>query len=101
LAVRKTNGQQPYDWTVILGGTNDLGYGQDEAQTFRNLAQAWDVALANQSKVLVLTVPEAGMKSDRLDAKRKRLNKMITDCKKDNLYVSLDIAKCATSRNGP
>jgi hypothetical protein len=56
-------------------------------QIFRDLEKIYKVPLAHKSKVLALTVPEAGVKGnrERIDAKRNKLNEMIMGYKRDNL----------------
>ena len=33
--------KQPYDWIVIMGGTNDLGWGQPPEVIFENLSKCF------------------------------------------------------------
>ncbi|KAK4232397.1 SGNH hydrolase-type esterase domain-containing protein [Podospora fimiseda] len=80
----------PYDWTIILGGTNDLAYNFPIEEIFQKLVAAYDVALSRGSKVLALTVPEAAIHStarQRIDKKRNRLNDLIKGYKRDNFHV--------------
>lgn len=79
--------QRPkYDWTILLGGTNDLARQYSPETIFENLKRCWDVALANGSKVLILTVPEAGVRS-RADDKRDKLNDMIRKAQGGKIHV--------------
>ncbi|KAL1968087.1 hypothetical protein VTN77DRAFT_2217 [Rasamsonia byssochlamydoides] len=70
-----------YDWVIVLGGTNDLGYGTFPAsQIYAALQEAWTTALESGDKktqVLALTIPECAVVSERLDRRRDELNKMI------------------------
>lgn len=73
-------GKEPFDWTIILGGTNDLAYSKTPASIFENLKKTASVPLSSGSNVLVLTVPEAGPKgavADRLALRRDELNESI------------------------
>ncbi|KAA8645628.1 hypothetical protein EYZ11_003466 [Aspergillus tanneri] len=66
-----------YDWVIILGGTNDLGYGYQCSKIFSALKDAWEVALNAGAHVLALTVPECSAVNKRLDASREELNSKI------------------------
>ncbi|KAK3902468.1 SGNH hydrolase-type esterase domain-containing protein [Staphylotrichum tortipilum] len=81
---------KPYDWAIVLGGTNDLGMGISPEDIFEALKAVWEVPLSRKCKVLALTVPEAGLKGairERIDAKRNALNDLIRGYKHENFYV--------------
>ncbi|TLS24576.1 hypothetical protein PpBr36_08817 [Pyricularia pennisetigena] len=78
--------QPRYDWAIILGGTNDLARQYSPETIFDNLKRCWDLALSHGSKVLVLTVPEVGVRS-RADEMRDKLNDMIRKAQGGNIYV--------------
>ncbi|KAK4034061.1 SGNH hydrolase-type esterase domain-containing protein [Parachaetomium inaequale] len=83
-------GGKRYDWTIVLGGTNDLGMGFSPEQIFESLQEVWNVPLAHKCKVLALTVPEAGIKGkirERIDAKRDKLNALIKGYKREGFHV--------------
>lgn len=79
---------KPFDWAIVLGGTNDLGSNMHPEQIFEALEEMWDMALFRKCKVLALTVPEielsAGRMKEVLDFRRKELNEMIKTYKKPN-----------------
>jgi hypothetical protein len=54
---------------------------------FDYLQKVWTIPLAHGSRVLALTVPEAGVKAGRsmIDAKRNKLNDLIKGYKHENL----------------
>jgi hypothetical protein len=67
--------------------TSDLAYGWSPEQIAENLEKTWNVALAHKSKVLALTIPEAGVKGavkERLDAKRNAINKILRNFRRPN-----------------
>ncbi|EED13748.1 conserved hypothetical protein [Talaromyces stipitatus ATCC 10500] len=79
-----------YDWVIVLGGTNDLGYGSftpDEIYT--GLKTTWSQALTSSptTKILALTVPECAYRSQKLDRNRDALNKLILEHKEDRFYT--------------
>jgi hypothetical protein len=92
--VRRINDQftadssQSYNWTVVLGGTNDLAHGVSAEALFEDLKRVWDVPLSHKSKVLALTIPEAGVTGARgrkINETRREVNELIKGYKRENL----------------
>lgn len=82
----QTSTRRPlYDWAIILGGTNDLGWGKPLLAIHDALTAVSDVALENGAKVLLCTVPECGVKSESLDRKRDELNAFIRSDMRDDV----------------
>ncbi|PKY05169.1 SGNH hydrolase [Aspergillus campestris IBT 28561] len=75
--IQEKCGERHYDWVIVLGGTNDLGYGYAPERIYPALQDAWNVALTGGSKVLALTIPECAAKNAALDSKRADLNARI------------------------
>lgn len=75
----------PYDWIIILGGTNDLGYGFEAEPVFAGLEKIYQVALEHGANILALTVPECYAVSPKLDARRDKLNTLIKEYKAERL----------------
>ncbi|KAK7720566.1 hypothetical protein SLS63_009784 [Diaporthe eres] len=83
-------GQKPFDWTVVLGATNDLAFNIPGEEILAAFKEIWNIPLAHGSKVLALTVPGASIDSriqGSLVERRNNLNKMIKEHKVDNFYV--------------
>lgn len=81
-------GGTPYDWTVVLGGTNDLAFQFSAAEIYGALRDCWDVALSKGGRVLACTVPEAGVRGkvgERIQARRDEVNELIRGHKQENL----------------
>lgn len=76
-----------YDWVLILGGTNDLGWGKPVSFIHERLTDISDVPLSNGAKVLLFTIPECASKSASLDAKRDELNQLIKDDDREGVFV--------------
>ncbi|GAM43934.1 hypothetical protein TCE0_060f19153 [Talaromyces pinophilus] len=79
-----------YDWIIVLGGTNDLGYGSFSAdQIYSGLKATWSLALSSSptTKLLALTVPECAYKSAKLDRNRDTLNKFILEHVEERFYA--------------
>jgi len=85
----RKKGDESYHWTIVLGGTNDLGLGLKPEDIFAKLQEVWDIPLRRKSKVLALTVPEVGIErgKERMDARRNKLNDLIKGYKKDGFHV--------------
>lgn len=81
-------GGTPYDWTVVLGGTNDLAFQFTAEDIYKALRDVWDVALSKGGRVLACTVPEAGVRGqigERVKARRDELNELILGHRQENL----------------
>lgn len=76
-----------YDWVILLGGTNDLGWGKPVFDIHDALSAVSDIPLENGAKVLMCTVPECGVKSESLDKKRDSLNTFIKSDMRDEVYI--------------
>ncbi|KAL3418641.1 GDSL-like Lipase/Acylhydrolase [Phlyctema vagabunda] len=80
----------PFDWAVILGGTNDLTWHHEGEEIYEALQKVWEIPLSNGTKVLALTVPECGVQplcSPELAARRDLLNQYIRSHSEENFYV--------------
>ncbi|KAM3077475.1 hypothetical protein ACMFMG_006815 [Clarireedia jacksonii] len=75
----------PYNWMIILGGTNDLNQYRDVETIFEYLIKEWRFALSRGTQVLALTVPECGACDPTLNAPRDHLNNLILSYKAENL----------------
>ncbi|KAI1432616.1 SGNH hydrolase-type esterase domain-containing protein [Xylaria sp. CBS 124048] len=76
----------PYDWTIILGGTNDLGWAKPTEQLFEALKRVWEIPLSKGGKVLALTIPETKMKHGRIGERRDTVNEAIRSYERENFY---------------
>ena len=50
--------KQPYDWIILLGGTNDLGYKEKSDDILAALCQMHDLARETGARTLVLAIPQ-------------------------------------------
>jgi hypothetical protein len=75
--------EKPYDWAIILGGTNDLTLSRGAKDIWEGLKKVYDFPLSNNTKVLALTVMEncCGVPPTR----RNKLNKAILEYEAENL----------------
>ena len=73
-----------YHWTIVLGGTNDLGWRVSAADIIEGLKETWDVPLRRGGKVLALTVPEI-RDAGPLDEVRDEVNAAIKAYDRPNL----------------
>ncbi|KAI1276161.1 GDSL-like Lipase/Acylhydrolase [Xylaria sp. FL0933] len=76
----------PYDWTIVLGGTNDLGWGRSAESIIEGLKKAWDIPLAKGSKVLALTIMETKGRFHDITVRRNEVNEAIKNYEKENFY---------------
>ncbi|KAF3010448.1 hypothetical protein E8E14_002127 [Neopestalotiopsis sp. 37M] len=76
-----------FDWTIVLGGTNDLGWGHPTDKVLEELEKVWEIPLSRGSKVLALTIPESKHVSEKLIAARKTVNDGIKAYNRQNFYT--------------
>ncbi|KAI1485788.1 SGNH hydrolase [Biscogniauxia mediterranea] len=75
-----------YDWTIVLGGTNDLGWNIAEELIIEALKKAWDIPLSRGGKVLALTIPDTKFAGCNLPERRAKVNAAIKAYKKTNFF---------------
>ena len=75
----------PYDWIIVMGGTNDLGWGRMPDEIYEGLQKVWKVALGTGANVLALNVLDSEHSGERLKTKRRALNELIANHKADRL----------------
>ncbi|KAL8632854.1 hypothetical protein Q9189_001408 [Teloschistes chrysophthalmus] len=90
--LRRTKGQcekakdSPYDWIIVLGGTNDLGWSETPEKVYEALKKVWTVALETGANVLALSVLEAEYTSGDIVERRNDLNNRIATHSEDRWH---------------
>ncbi|KAL9943150.1 hypothetical protein ACHAQF_002156 [Verticillium nonalfalfae] len=69
--------KMPYDWVLILGGTNDIAYKIAPETIVDNLKESYRIALDKGSKVLALTVPQTHARARWVVDARRAVNEGI------------------------
>ncbi|KAF4336303.1 esterase [Fusarium beomiforme] len=82
--------KKSYDWTIVLGGTNDIAYSIPTENIFSALKDIYAIALSRKCKVLALTVPECESKGERGTSSRNELNQSILE-NQDTGYYAFDL----------
>ncbi|KAI8963279.1 SGNH hydrolase [Daldinia sp. FL1419] len=80
------NRSEFFDWTIILGGTNDLGWGRPVDDIIASLKQTWDIPLSKGGKVLALTVLDTRARNKDILERRNEINTAIKEYKKPNFF---------------
>lgn len=79
--------QPLYDWTIVLGGTNDIAWNISPNDVIDGLRRTWGIPLSRGGKVLALTIPEAGRGHyPRSDKARDEINEAIRAYKRPGYY---------------
>ncbi|KAI1007332.1 hypothetical protein K3495_g889 [Podosphaera aphanis] len=95
---QKRHVEMPYDFAVILGGTNDVGVKSLARDIFPALEGVWAIPLSAGTKVLALTVPEFGYNCSERSAEREALNASIRSYETENFHV-FDLSKAVPHCN--
>jgi lysophospholipase L1-like esterase len=85
-------------WTVILGGTNDLGWDLRPSEIMRNLTAMYEQATAAGIHVVVVTVPSIRGFDDHIP-RRLELNRLIADYCAGKRFPCVDLFT-ATAESG-
>lgn len=69
----------PFDWIIVLGGTNDLSLHVPPGTIFEHLERTWSFAKLRKCKVLALTVPALALTRDTglMDDRDRQLTKLL------------------------
>jgi len=70
-------GKKSYDIIIILGGTNDIGWGIDPHHIFENLRRLWMTAKESEAQVVACTVPPIGLVYSPVQKAQEALNQNI------------------------
>ncbi|MHA1588736.1 MAG: SGNH/GDSL hydrolase family protein [Candidatus Thorarchaeota archaeon] len=75
--------QKQYDTVIILGGSNDIGWGYPVHAIFKTLTNLWSLAADKGSRVVTCTVPPIGSVFPDIQKKQGELNSLILKAPKD------------------
>jgi lysophospholipase L1-like esterase len=75
--------QERYDVVIILGGSNDIGWGYPVHTIFKILTTLWSLARGNGARVVACTVPPIGSVFQDIQVKQGELNGLILRAPKD------------------
>jgi lysophospholipase L1-like esterase len=75
--------QKRYDAVIILGGSNDIGWGYPVHVIFKTLTNLWSLARDNGARVVACTVPPIGSVFPDIQVKQGELNGLILRAPKD------------------
>ncbi|KAF4626033.1 hypothetical protein G7Y89_g12134 [Cudoniella acicularis] len=81
------NKLSPPDFTIFLGGTNDLAYNRPANTILNDIKATVAVPLSRGARVLLMTVPECKVKRESLDTRRNELNGLIKGYAEENKDV--------------
>lgn len=86
---------KPYDWILVLGGTNDLGMGKSAEDIIVHLKCIYGLAKKKGMKVLAFTIPEIMgepfLADDEYIKRKNQVNEFIRTCP--------DVTKCVDLRH--
>lgn len=89
-----------YDWVIVQGGGNDLGWDRTPEDIFAALRVVWDIPLKAGAKVLALTVTEHGNDNAQQNEKREILNALVSSYHADGFYTA-DLATAIPYKSMP
>jgi len=87
------------DAVIILGGSNDLGWGLEPKSIVENLAIMYDAALQNKIQPVSCTVPSVLGLDDGIEP-RLKLNGLIKKCSADREMICIDVFLATSDSTG-
>ncbi len=75
--------QKRYGAVIILGGSNDIGWGYPVHAIFKTLTNLWSLASDSGARVVACTVPPIGSAFPDIQVKQEELNSLILRAPKD------------------
>ena len=75
--------QERYGTVIILGGSNDIGWGYPVHAIFKTLTTLWRLASDSGARVVACTVPPIGSVFPDIQTKQRELNSLILKASKD------------------
>ncbi|MHA2378871.1 MAG: SGNH/GDSL hydrolase family protein [Candidatus Thorarchaeota archaeon] len=81
--LRRTIVEGRYDATIILAGSNDLGWDYSPASVYSSLQDLWRIAIDSGLGTVSCTIPPIGMEYPPIQLAQRNLNEMIRGGSKD------------------
>ena len=92
--------QKRYDAVIILGGSNDIGWGYPVHAIFKTLTALWSLARDNEARIVACTVPPIGSVFPDIQVKQRELNGLILKAPKDiEGLIVVDLFSVLTDSN--
>ncbi|KAI0007039.1 SGNH hydrolase-type esterase domain-containing protein [Xylariaceae sp. FL0662B] len=75
-----------FDWTIVLGGSNDLTRNKRAGDIIEALQGIWDIPLSEGGKVLAMTIPECRANTKKTNDQRNEVNTAIKEYSNPNFF---------------
>ncbi|MHA1905572.1 MAG: SGNH/GDSL hydrolase family protein [Candidatus Thorarchaeota archaeon] len=93
--------RRSYDVAVMLGGTNDIGWGRDPDDIIMHLSKLWNIASENGVRVVVCTIPPIGLIYPPVQKSQSILNNLISiECNASRNLVQVDLFNALSDSEG-
>ncbi|MHA1636432.1 MAG: SGNH/GDSL hydrolase family protein [Candidatus Thorarchaeota archaeon] len=87
---RRTLNEDDYDVAIILGGSNDIGWGNEPVTIHASLNRLWQLGIENSITVIACTIPPIGSEYPTIQRAQQNLNELIKQStRKDILFVNI------------
>jgi lysophospholipase L1-like esterase len=94
-------GKKRYEIVIILGGSNDIGWGFDSRQILENLRRLWQTATESEAKVVACTVPPIGSAYPLIQKAQEAVNQQIlTESTSTKDIIGVDLFSALAGSNG-
>ncbi|KAI1374894.1 SGNH hydrolase-type esterase domain-containing protein [Hypoxylon crocopeplum] len=78
--------ERPFDWSIVLGGSNDIARNESTGDIIKSLRDSWSVPLSTGAKVIAMTIPEHAMDTEEIKDRRNEVNIAIKQYSRPNFF---------------
>lgn len=95
---RRTLSEDEYDIAVIMGGSNDIGWGNEPVTIHASLNRLWQLSIDNSIIVIACTIPPIGSEYPSIQKSQQQLNILINQSGNDDINV-VDVFSALADNN--
>lgn len=86
--LRRTLSEDEYDVAVIIGGSNDVGWGNEPVTIHASLNRLWQLGIENSVTVIGSTIPPIGSVYPTIQNAQQNLNELIIGSGKSEIIIT-------------
>ena len=95
---RRTLSEEEYDVVIIIGGSNDVGWGNEPVTIHASLNRLWELGIENSVTVIASTIPPIGSVYPTIQSAQQNLNELIISSEKPGIFI-VDVFSALASRD--
>lgn len=84
---RRTLSEDEYEVAIIIGGSNDVGWGNEPVTIHASLNRLWQLSIENSITVIACTIPPIGSEYPTIQRAQQNLNELIKQSKSKDIHI--------------